>query len=227
MRALIAALLAGGLLAACGESPEPTAPVAAPVPVVAAPAIPAAELYLLNVGGNGYSADMGFKGLQARFGEVNVVLAEVPLGEGETEPGAVIHPTDPTHRAYVYFVDAKVDGAISAIYVRDPESVWRGPFDIHVGTTSLDLERINGRPFRFLGFDWDYGGYVSNWADGTLTSALLEPGRLAVRLGLAPLAEGAQRAADYPSGDAEFASDLPAVRAQPPQVEEFGVTFVP
>ena len=124
-------------------------------------------------------------------------------------------------------VDGKADGKLSAIYVRDPDSRWRGPLDLKIGMSSTELDQLNGRPFRFLGFDWDYGGYVSNWAEGVLATALLAPGHLAVRLAPPALAEGEERAADYPAGDSEFPSDLPSVRAQPPVVVEFGVAFGP
>ena len=214
------------LLMACSDDP---APVAAPVPEPspAKPAIPAEDLYQLAVGGNGFRPDMRMTDLRARFGEDQVSAAEVPLGEGQTEPGAVIHPQDPARRAYVYFLDANRESTISAIYIRDAESIWRGPLGLRPGNTSLELERMNGGPFRFLGFDWDYGGYVSNWVDGTLSRLLLPPGQLAVRLAPPPLAEGVDLPKGYPRGEGEFASDLAAVRDRPPVVVELGLAFVP
>ena len=83
------------------------------------------------------------------------------------------------------------------------------------------------KPFRFLGFDWDYGGYVSNWTEGSLATSFLPPGMLAVRLEPPELAEGEQRPEGYPSGDSEFPSDLASVKAQPPIVSEIGLSFVP
>jgi hypothetical protein len=213
------------ILAGCGES---NAPSTEPAPIAAAPvrpAVPEADLFVLAVGGNGFRPGMGLDGLRERYGIEHVSSVAVPLGEGDSEAGAVIYPDDATRRATVYFVDGKVTGPISAIYVRDPESIWRGPLGLKLGTTSLELERINGRPFRFLGFDWDYGGYVSNWTEGMLAHAFLSPGQLALRLAPAPLAEGQQRVDGYPSGDGEFTSDLPAVRAQPPLVVEMGLGF--
>jgi hypothetical protein len=214
------------LLLGCSEDP---APVAAPVPAPAPPkpAIPAEDLYQLAVGGNGFRPDMRMADLRARFGEDQVSAAEVPLGEGQTEPGAVVHPQHPARRAYVYFLDGNPESTISAIYIRDPESIWRGPLGLHLGHTSLELDRMNGRPFRFLGFDWDYGGYVSNWVEGALSSMLLPPGQLAVRLAPPPLAEGVNLPKDYPRGEGEFASDLAAVRERPPIVVEIGLAFVP
>lgn len=215
-------------LAACGETPPPAPPQPPPAPPApAAPAIPEADLYVLAVGGNGFSPQMRLADLRARYGDAAVSAQPVPLGEGDSEPGALIHGEDPTRRAYVHFVDADPAATIAAIHIRDAQSRWSGPLGLRIGTSSVELERINGKPFRFLGFDWDYGGFVSDWTGGTLTRAFLEPGRLAVRLGPPELAEGAERPSGYPAGDSEFTSDIPPVRAQPPVVVEFGLGFAP
>lgn len=211
-------------LLACSEAPPPPAPLPAPPP---APAVPEADLYALLVGGTGFKPTTTLADLRSRYGADAVAEEAVPLGEGDTEPGAVIHPQDPSRRAYVHFLDANPAGSISAIHVRDAGSRWTGPLGIRIGTTSTELERLNGKPYKFLGFDWDYGGYVSNWAEGTLARAFLEPGQLSIRLAPPELAEGADRAADYPAGDAEFASDLPVMREQPAVVAEMGLGFIP
>lgn len=215
------ALLLLVALGGCSEPPPPPAPPPPP-PAPAAPAIAEADLYTLTVGGSGFRAEDGIAGLKKRFGEAAVRLEDVPLGEGEQEPGAVLFADDPTRRATVYFVDGNVDGPLSAIYVRELESRWRGPLGLRVGMTSAELQQLNGRPFRFLGFEWDYGGYVSHWSAGVLENAVLAPGRIAVRLS-AP----SEAAEDYPRGDSDFTSDVPALVATPAIVSEFGLTFGP
>ena len=226
---LPALLLSLTVLAACSNSEPPPDPLATATPTIApAPApIPESDLYPLAVGGNGFRADMDLAALRARYGAALVVEQDVPLGEGQTESGAVIQPDDSSRRAYVYFIDGKLDRPISAIHVRDPQSIWVGPMGLKLGMTSLELERLNGKPFRFLGFEWDYGGYVSNWTEGTLASAFLAPGQLSLRLAPPALAEGVQRADGYPMGESEFTSDIPPVREQPPVVIEMGLGFVP
>lgn len=216
------------LLTACSgdEAPPAPTPVAA-APVPTPPVVPESDLYTLAVGGNGFRADMDLTALQNRYGADKVSLQDVPLGEGESESGAVIHADDPSRRAYVYFVDGNTKSSISAIYIRDGQSIWVGPMGLKLGMTSLELERLNGKPFRFLGFEWDYGGYVSNWTEGTLASAFLAPGQLSLRLAPPELADGAARADGYPMGESEFASDIPPVREQPPVVIEMGLGFVP
>lgn len=209
-------------LGACSEPPPPAPPPPAPPPAPAAPAIAEADLYTLTVGGSGFRAEGGIAGLKKRFGDAAVRVENVPLGEGAEEPGAVLFGDDPTRRAVVYFVDGKVDGPLSAIYVREIESRWRGPLGLRVGMSSAELQQLNGRPFRFLGFEWDYGGYVSHWSGGVLENAVLAPGRIAVRLS-AP----SDAPEDYPRGDADFTSDVPTLVATPAIVSEFGLTFGP
>ncbi len=31
---------------------------------------------------------------------------------------------------------------------------------VKIGTTLSELVKLNGKPFTFTGFDWDYGGYA-------------------------------------------------------------------
>jgi len=221
-------------LAACSadDSSTPTPPATqgwvapTPAPPALPAAVPAQDLHVLAVGGNGFRPEMGLAGLRQRFGDAEVVEAEVDMGEGQTEPGAVIHPNDPTRRAYVYFVDGDVSKPISAIYVREAASNWSGPFGLKLGMTASDLERINGKPFRFLGFGWDYGGYVSHWTDGALSRAFIPPGQLSVRLEPPAPADGANLPDGYPSGDGEFASDTAIVRENPPVLGEMGLSFI-
>jgi hypothetical protein len=208
-------------VAACDRDPAPPAVPATP------PLLPEAERFRLVIGGNGFQVGMGLADLRARFGEAAVVEAPVPLGAGAVEPGAIIHHDDPSRRAYVHFVDGRTDGAIAAIQVRDASSIWRGPFEIRIGMTMAEIERINGKPLRFLGFDWDYGGYASHYGGGQLESALLAPGRLLLRFEPPPADPSHPLPEDYPRGDAEFSSALPAVRAHSPVLAEFGVSFGP
>ena len=230
MRAIFLSFVVCFLLASCGSEPPPAPTEVAPAPAPVAPTptvVAESDKYVLAVGGSGFRPEMGLAGLRQRFGDAAVVEAQVALGEGQTEAGALIHPDDPAHRAHVYFVDGDTAKSISAIYVRDSSSAWSGPFGIRIGMPTTELERLNGKPFRFLGFDWDYGGYVSHWTDGTLAKAFLPPGQLSVRLEPPALADGQQLPDGYPAGDGEFPSDLAAVREKPPVVGEFGLSFVP
>lgn len=57
---------------------------------------------------------------------------------------------------------------------------WRTSDSIRVGLTVQELEQMNGKPFTFSGFGWDYGGIVLSWKGGNLekkkVGILLAPG---------------------------------------------------
>lgn len=216
------------VLAACARAPEPAESVDAAPPEVepATQETPVESPFRLIVGSRQLHPAMGLAGLRERFGEESVVPGDLPLGEGETEPGAWIHPDDPSRRAAVYFVGGRLDGHLAAIQIRDPESIWEGPFGLRMGLSLTDIERLNGGPLRFLGFGWDYGGTVSHFLDGSLGRAFLDPGRLALRLVEPEQDEAEKLPSGYPRGDAEFPSDLAVLRQHPPKVGEFGLVFI-
>jgi len=142
--------------------------------------------------------------LRRRFGDGNVRVADVPGGEGETSRGIVLFPDDPSRRAYLYFQDAQQLRSLSLVRVMDPGSRWRLENGIGIGTPLSALVAMNGKPIRFSGFDWDYGGGISDWKGGRLEPAGDEPQWPIVRL-----THGDAPPHSYPMGDAVFSSDDP------------------
>ena len=110
--------------------------------------------------------------LRSALGIRNVQVDYLDVGEGTTEPGAVLFPTEPRRRAYVYWRDTIQFRSPSRIAVRDSGTAWTLPVAVPIGTSLLELERLNGRPFRFSGFGSDYAGRVRDWNGGKLTGAL-------------------------------------------------------
>jgi hypothetical protein len=75
-----------------------------------------------------------------------------------------------------------VGGIHNAAY--GDKSLWRTTYGITLGTTLLELERINRKPFRLAGFDWDYSGTVLSWNSGVLEGVFGSGGRNKVFLRL-------------------------------------------
>ena len=90
--------------------------------------------------------------------------------------------------------------------------------------TSGELAALNGGPFGFMGFDWDYGGAVTDWRDGRLAPDGASAGPVTLCPGTAADGEPLE---DYPLGDQEFSSDDPRLAAHPAVVCEFGVNIDP
>lgn len=150
--------------------------------------------------------------LSALYGSGNVRVGDVPGPEGSTEQGAILFPNDPARRAYVYFHDDMPhDGTqprrLASVQVFDPESRWQLERGVRIGMPFDALRRLNGKPFRFGGLGWDYGGYV-DWNGGSLARRDGDPVEIGVRL---DAHDQAQVDADtYPIGEGVYSSDDPA-----------------
>jgi hypothetical protein len=151
---------------------------------------------------------------EARLGKGNVVTETLSAAEGETFTGWVLYPDDPTRRIEVYLDEN--DAHPTALRVFAENTVWRRADGIGIGTTSAELQAKNGKPFEFLGFDWDYGGEITDWRGGTLAG-----GKAAgADLTLCPPEDAPT---DYPSGDTAFSSDDKRMVAHPARVCAFTV----
>lgn len=225
---LLAALLLAGCQRPSAPPAEPVAatpanpsPVTSSAPVVAT--VPATSDYQLP-GDFGPHTDRA--ALERRFGAANVRAGDVPGAEGETSRGIVLFPEDPTRRAYLYFEDEKALRGLSSVGVFDMPSEWRLDNGVRIGMPLAELIALNGKPIEFTGFDWDYGGAISNWNGGRLQPAEDAPVARVVRLGHAePEAEAEADA--YPMGDATFSSDDPRYPrlGRIARVDEIGVSF--
>jgi len=100
------------------------------------------------------------------YGEDNVRKDSIPLGKGYFVDGYTLFPDQPGEVALVYpNPERRVKDLQVTIDLND--TVWKSAQNgIGIGTTLEELERYNGRPVTFYGFDWDYGGVVTDWQDG-------------------------------------------------------------
>lgn len=227
----VATLLAVAFFAGCQRTPvPPQQSVGAPPPpattvastaarVPAAPVAPAASEYELP---GDFAPGTDRATLEHRFGAANVRAGEVPGAEGETFHGIILFPDDPTRRAYLYFEDEQALRGLTTVGVFDMPSRWTLDNGVRIGMPLAELVALNGRPIEFAGFDWDYGGAISDWKGGRLQPATNAPVARSIRLGHADVEGDA-----YPMGDATFSSDDPRYPqlGQIARVEEIGVSF--
>ena len=162
-------------------------------------------------------------GLRRIYGAQNVEEGQVPGAEGEMFHGVILFPKDPARTAYVYFQDEKTLTGLSLVRVFGPISQWKLDNGIGIGTPLSEVLRRNGKPIRFYGLDWDYGGTITEWNGGKLAPRDDDPVRRAIHLGAG---EGAA-ARGYPMGDREFSSDDPRYPKLGASVvvNEIGVSF--
>src|SRR5262245_54090960 len=113
-----------------------------------------------------FAKDASHAKLVAAFGAKNVTFKEVDAAEGTKEKATVLFDDDPTKRIVVFWHDEKNRARPSVINVSAP-SLWVGPGGIGNGMKLTDVEKLNGKPFKLAGFDWDGGGFVRE-LDGRL-----------------------------------------------------------
>lgn len=152
--------------------------------------------------------------LQARLGAENAQAETLDAGEGETVSGWMLFPGDPARKLEVYLDDSGKHP--DTLVAWDKSTHWTRADGLRVGMTAAELQALNGKVFGFLGFEWDYGGTVSDWRGGKL-----DPGE--TPHGSVTLCPPENTPEDYPSGDSEFESDDPRLRDAMPTVCEFSV----
>lgn len=117
-----------------------------------------------------FPADESEADLVKRFGSKNVTneLIEGGGAEGDMNPGTVLFAGQSDSRAEIFWKDAGAKTYPDWISVDGGTSRWRSPAGITLGTDLLTVEKLNGRPFRLLGFGYDSEGAVTSWAGGRL-----------------------------------------------------------
>lgn len=113
-----------------------------------------------------FAKDTTHAKLVTAFGAQNVTFKTVDGAEGATERATVLFDADPTHRIVVFWHDEKSRAKPSMITISAP-SLWIGPGGIGNGMKLTDVEKLNGKPFKMAGFDWDGGGFIRD-LDGKL-----------------------------------------------------------
>jgi hypothetical protein len=150
------------------------------------------------------------------YGKKNVVEREIDVGEGQTEPGVVVFPDDPSRSIEILWKDPKQKNAPKLAKVHGSASHWTTVHGISLGTSLKELEAVNGKPFRLAGFGWDYPGIVYSWDHGLLASF---QGYIALALDgssdTTTLTESELRAV---AGDQEISSHHPVMQKINPRV---------
>ena len=197
---------------------DPSAPVAVAKP--APPPKPAEPGRVVACGGN-FAKNSGHLRLAQSYGVHNVEYTEVAGDDGSTLMASVLFPTDPKRRLEVLWDDDTQRSGTRMIVI-DGQSTWSAQKGVHLGLPLAALEKLNGKPFKLMGFQQNGMAIVSDWNGGALGS-LTDGCRVGIQLKPDPKAPaGALEAA---SGDKEFASGDAAIKAAKPTVGEIIVAY--
>ncbi|WP_337044504.1 hypothetical protein [Emticicia sp. 17c] len=170
------------------------------------------------------------KELIEQLGSANVSPHDTIYGpEGMFTIGTILYKGTP-NEAHIWWKDtlnfAKPEGVeIGWVEAGNENKIeWHTNTGIKVGTTLVELEKINEKPFQFSGFGWDYGGAVVDWNGGKLMD---KDGSsyLAVTLAYNYEDERLNSVADKVLGDKTFSSKDPNAQKLNPFVSKIMVSF--
>jgi len=158
------------------------------------------------------------------YGAANVVDQDVDIGEGEMQSATFLFKKDPERQIEIVWKDSDNKTAPESADIRGKKSLWHGIHGITLGTSASDLERLNGRPFRFTltNDGTDMAQELISWRGGVLEKEFQGDARVMLELEWAP-AKGAQQRG--PSPDLGVDSDNPVWRAQNPHISRMSWIF--
>ncbi len=148
---------------------------------------------------------MTLLGLRTLYGAKNVKPAQLDGPEGTTLDGIKLFPG--TDRELELIYDQEGDEKIVTDVVIVGKA-WKFENGLKVGMSLPEVEKINGKPFKVSGFDWDYGGFA-NFEGGKL--------EYGVSVRFYPTAE---TVSEKLSGDVQISSTDKALLAAKPVVQE-------
>ncbi|MDA3899424.1 MAG: SH3 domain-containing protein [Spirochaetes bacterium] len=111
-------------------------------------------------------ADITEEALTDLVGSDNIRRKKIPTGEGEFANGSVLFEGTPDECEILW--SGQYKKPITTVLLKEKKSSWVTAEGVTVGLSLDELMSINGKPVTFLGFDWDYGGYVMSHNGGAL-----------------------------------------------------------
>ncbi len=144
--------------------------------------------------------------IEHAYGTENLKQQKIPGAEGEEIDGAKLFPD--TDRELEIVWDPDNDKKKVVFDIRIFGKAWKFDNGLKSGMTVEEVEKINGKPFKIAGFEWDYGGYA-NFDGGKLA------GKVSIRF--SPTTENVP---EYLMGDKQLSSTDKKLRAAKPLVDE-------
>src|SRR5579863_480196 len=97
----------------------------------------------------------------------NVAFTQVDAASGAKVMASVLFAKEPKRRLEVWW-SKPATRADTHLIVINGQSGWIAPGEIRLGLTLAELEKLNGKPFKLLGFNKDHVATLSYWNGGQL-----------------------------------------------------------
>jgi hypothetical protein len=166
--------------------------------------------------------------LARRFGAASLRYGEISLAEGDATAGTTLFPDDSTRTMELVWRDSAARARPDFVRVSGTSSRWVLAPAIRLGTTLVELERLNGRPFALGGFDAGDNAIVTSWRGGRLDSLFAGPVQPSLTLAFPDPDSADVRAEErnrVTGSDSAVASSDPTVRRLNPRVVEIVLAF--
>jgi hypothetical protein len=168
-----------------------------------------------------FGPDSSHAKLAMAFQSRNVAFTQVDGGGAGKVMASVLFAKDPKRRLEVWW--SKPAGRSDThLIVINGGSDWTAPGELHLGLTLSEVEHLNGKPFKLLGFDKESVATLSSWNGGQLA---VMPGGCKVGISLRPAPGAAASAIGALPAGHEFTSSDSALRAVNPTVSEILVAY--
>jgi hypothetical protein len=164
--------------------------------------------------------------LAAKYGAANVTIEEDVKLDGEVVKVTILFPNDPARRLKIEWKDRKARRNPRVITIEHEHSTW-SVAGVAIGTSLVDLERLNGRPFKLNYFEGDYGGDIFDWRGGRFDAPLPGGCLFGASIGIAetlPETVGKAMNAEIIENGALLSSG-PGLRAAQPTVGQIFISF--
>ncbi|HLH96825.1 MAG TPA: hypothetical protein VKW08_17075 [Xanthobacteraceae bacterium] len=190
------------------------APVGVAKPAASKPAEPARVVTCTGA----FAKASGHLRLAQAYGVHNVEFSQVNGDDGSTLLASVLFPRDPKRRLEVLWDDDNERTGTRMIVI-DGQSTWAAEKGIHLGMPIAALEKLNGKPFKLMGFGASGASagmaIASDWNGGALD--LLADG-CKVGIQFKPDPKASPAVVEAANGNKEFLSSDPAIRAAKPAI---------
>jgi len=174
------------------------------------------------VGCNGvFGRDSSHAKLAMAYQSRNVAFTQVDAASGAKVMASVLFAKDPKRRLEVWW-SKPATRTDTHLIVINGQSDWIAPGELHLGLTLAELEQLNGKPFKLLGFNKDGVATLSDWNGGQLAAL---PGGCKIGLSLRADPKASAAALAGAAADRAFSSGDSALRAVNPTVSEILVAY--
>lgn len=165
------------------------------------------------------------KDLVRLFGAANVKDGILTVAEGQTEKGTIVFPNHPEKRIEILWVEKGLKTP-QTIRISGDVSKWHLANGLILNDSLLKVEKYNQHPFKLYGFEWDYGGYVTDWQHGKMENFNSKHTHLMLRFSPAASYKGlSEKEISSVSGDGEFLSSNSTLRKMNPKISQIIISF--